>query len=53
MSEQILCEAAFNYIQLPDPTEATPVSQVVRNGRQFDNPGWKTSGFELIRQPVL
>lgn len=42
----LICRADFRYYE-PAIQDVTEFSQEVRNGREFNNPGWEVCGFEL------
>jgi len=45
----VLYEADFNYVSAPEQTRT--IARPVMNGREFHNPGWQETGFELINFP--
>ena len=45
---QAIYRAPMNYF-VPAVMDAQPFDQDIANGREFDNPGWEISGFELMK----
>ena len=51
MSAAPLCNADFYYLGSPDYQNLSTVRMSVKNGREFDNPGWEPAVSSSERFP--